>query len=142
MYCVTVLCCRQIYSSIVWNPASYLAATAAAKVYSHFPSVLFCGICPISCRFTWSWNPPRDIPMRGMTKQVSDPKSNTACTTALKKNPDTHGSDPSLMRILVILFHTSLASEKLLNTASQLSSAANITCPRYQKEVTISRVRP
>ena len=79
------------------------------------------------------------LPMRGVATQVSDTNSNTACTTALKKNPDTCGSAPSLLRILVILFHTSLACEKFLTTAGQLSSAAKITRPRYQEEVSISR---
>ena len=77
--------------------------------------------------------------MRGVTTQVSTSKINTASTMILKKNPDTRGSTPSLMRILVILFHTDLTRDKLLNTASQSSSTAKITCPRYQKEVTISR---
>ena len=44
--------------------------------------------------------------MQGETTQVSASESRTACTTDLEKNPDTRGSAPSLMRILVILFHT------------------------------------
>ena len=80
--------------------------------------------------------------MRGVTTQVYEPKINTACTTALKKNPGNCGSDPSLMSILVVLFHTALAQDKLLTTAGQLSSAADITRPRYQKEVTITRGSP
>ena len=80
--------------------------------------------------------------MRGLTSQVSDPKSNTACTTALKKNTDTRSSAPSLLRILVFFFHTSLAQDKFLTTAGQSSSDTKITRPRYQKEVTISRGCP
>ena len=76
--------------------------------------------------------------MRGVTTQVSEPKSNTACTTALKKNPDTCRSAPSLLMILVILLHTVLAHDKFLATSGQFLSAAEITRPRYQKEVTIS----
>ena len=45
--------------------------------------------------------------MRGVTAQVFKPKSNTSCTIALKKNMYTHGSAPSRLRILIILFHTS-----------------------------------
>ena len=80
--------------------------------------------------------------MQGVTNQVSDQKSNTACTTALKKNPDTRGSAPSLLSILITLFHTALAHENFPTTASQSSSAAEITNPRYRKEVTIYRGRP
>ena len=69
--------------------------------------------------------------MQGVTTQASKPKSNTACTTDLKKNPDTRGSAPSMMRILVILFHTALARDKFLTTVGQLLSAAEITRPSY-----------
>ena len=71
--------------------------------------------------------------MHGVNTQVSEPKINTACTTALKKNPDTRVSDPSLLRILAIFFHTFLARDKFLTTACQFSSADKITRPRYQK---------
>ena len=77
--------------------------------------------------------------MQEVTTQVSALKSNTACTTALKKNPDTRGSAPSLMRIFVILFHTALALEKFRTKAGQSLSAAKITHPRYNKEGTIYR---
>ena len=115
MYCATVFCHHRMYSCIVWNPASSLAA--AAEVYSRFLSVLCRGSRPISRRATWSWNPPRTLPMRGVATQVSEPKSNTACTTDLKKNPDTRGSAPYLLRIQVIIFHTALARDKFLTTA-------------------------
>ena len=71
--------------------------------------------------------------MQGVTTQVYNPKRNTTCTTALKKNPDTRGSAPYLLSIIIILFHTDLAQDKFLTTSSQLSSAADITCPRYLK---------
>ena len=45
------------------------------------------------------------------------------------------------MRIIVILFHTTFARKEFLTTAGQLLSAAEITHPRYQKEVTIYRGR-
>ena len=80
--------------------------------------------------------------MRGVTTHVSDPKSNTACTTALKKNLDTHGSAPFLLTIIVILFHIALTRDKFLTTSIQSSPAAKITLTSYQKGVTISRGRP
>ena len=40
MYCATVFCCCQMYSSIVLNPASSLAASA--NVYFHFPPGFRC----------------------------------------------------------------------------------------------------
>ena len=80
--------------------------------------------------------------MRGVTTQVLEPKRNTACTMDLKKNPDTCGSEPSMMRILVILFHNFHACDKFLTTNGQLLSVAEITRPKYQKEVTIPRGRP
>ena len=83
-----------------------------------------------------------DFPIQGVTNQVSDPKSSTACTTALKKNPDTRSANPSLLRIHVILLQTYLAREKFFTTAGHSSSASKITRPRYLKEVTISRGRP
>ena len=77
--------------------------------------------------------------MQGVTTHVSAPKSSTACTKILKKNADTCIFAPSQLRIIIILFHTAIAFEKFLTTAGQLSSIAEITFPRYQKEVTISR---
>ena len=66
------------------------------------------------------------LPMQGMTTQVSKTKSNTACTTALNQNPDTRGFFPSLLRVIVILFHTALAHYLLLITSGQSSPAAKI----------------
>ena len=83
MYCATMFCRRQIESSIVWNPASSFAA--AAEVYFDFPSGFRHGSLPVSRRTNWSWNPPRALPMQGVTTQISKPKSKTPCTTYLKK---------------------------------------------------------
>ena len=80
--------------------------------------------------------------MWGLTTHVSNQKSSTAWTTALKKKPETRGAAPSLLRMRVILLQTDLARDKFLTTSGQSSSAANITCPRYLKEVTISRESP
>ena len=129
-----------MYSSIVWNPASLLAFNA--EVYVHSPSGFLRRSLPASRIATWSWKPPRALTMQGLTTQVSDPKRNTACTTDLKKNPDTRVSAPYLLSIIVILFNTALSRDNLLTTAGQLSSADEINRPRYQKEVTISRGRP
>ena len=81
------------------------------------------------------------LPMRRVTTRVSELKSNNACTGVLKKNVDKCGSTLSLLRIIVILFNTSLARDKLLTTAGQFPSANKITCHKYWKEITISRGR-
>ena len=94
---------------------------------------------PVSRLETWAWKPPRALPTRGLTTQVFYLKSNTAYIMALKNNPDTCSSAPSLLRIIVIIFQTSLACDKFLTTAGQSSSDAEITHPRYQNEATISR---
>ena len=140
MYCATVFCRCLMYYSIIWNPASSFAVSA--KVYYHFLSVFCCRICLVSRCATWSWKPPRTLPMRGVTTQVSDPNSSTACTTDLRKNTDTRGSALYLLMILVIIFHTALSRDKFLTTAGQSSSASKITRPRHRKEVTISRGCP
>ena len=80
--------------------------------------------------------------MREITTHVFMPKSSTAYTTVLKKNTDTRSSAPSLLRIIFILFHTSLALDKFLTTDVQYLFAAKITLPRYRKEVPISRGSP
>ena len=64
MYCVTVFLRCQMYSSIVWNPASFL--DISAEVYVHFLSVLCRGSFHIIRITTWSWNsPPGTFPYRG-----------------------------------------------------------------------------
>ena len=51
MYCAIVLCRRLIYSSIVKNPASSLAA--AVEVYIHLPSDVLHGSRPVIRLSTW-----------------------------------------------------------------------------------------
>ena len=80
--------------------------------------------------------------MQGVTTQVSAPKSITYWTKDLKKNSDTCGATPSLLRIRIILCHTTRAIARFLTTTVQSSSATEITRPKYLKEVTISRGRP
>ena len=86
--------------------------------------------------------PPGPFPCGGVTTQVSNPESSTACTKALKKNPDTRGAAPSLLRMRGILLQTALSRDKLFTTTGQLLSSTEIARPRYPKEVTISRGRP
>ena len=117
IYCAAVFWRRLTYSSIVKNPAASL--TAAAKVYLHVLSVVLHGICPVSCLTIWVWNPPKVLPMRGVTTQVSAPKISTAWTTALKNNPDTQGVAPYLLRMREILLQTFFSRAKFLTTAGQ-----------------------
>ena len=77
--------------------------------------------------------------MRGVTTHVSASKISTNWNTDLKKNPYTRGVAPSLLWILVSLFHTAHSLSRFLNTAVQPLSDAEITCPNYLKEVTIFR---
>ena len=93
MYCATMFGCRLMYSSIIKNPASSRAV--AAEVYVHLPYGVLRGRRPVRCLATWDWNLPRALPMRGVNTQVSDMKSSTACTMALKKKPGNHGVNPS-----------------------------------------------
>ena len=86
--------------------------------------------------------PPQYPDHVGVTTHVSAPKSSTNWTTALKKNPDTRGAAPSLLRIFVNFCHTARAFVRFLNTVSQSSSLSEITRPKYFKEVTISRGGP
>ena len=78
-----------------------------------------------SVRASWSAvSPPGPKTPHGLsyavvTTQVSYPKSITACTTALKKKPDTRSATPSLLRIRIILLHTALAQENFLTTSGQ-----------------------
>ena len=55
--------------------------------------------------------------MRGVATQVSDPKRSTACTAALKKNPNTRGTAPSLLRMHTIVLQNALDRDKFLTTA-------------------------
>ena len=80
--------------------------------------------------------------MWGATSQVSNLKSSTTCITDIKNNPDTRRDAPSLLRMHTILLQISLARVKFITTSGQSLSASKINCPRYLKEVTISRWRP
>ena len=80
--------------------------------------------------------------MQGLTTHVSAPKSNTGWKTDLKKNADTRGLAPSLLRIFFVFLQTACAFVRFRITAGQSSSAANKTLPSYLKDRTISRVRP
>ena len=80
--------------------------------------------------------------MRGVTTQVSAPKSSTAYIMYLKKKPYTRGTASSLLRMCDILLQTFFAWSKFLTNAAQLSSVANISRPRYLKEIIIYRGRP
>ena len=137
MNCTAVFYLLRMYSSIALNPASYIAATAG--VYSHFLLVRLRRSLPVKLRATWSWNPPRTRTMQGVTTQVSAPKSSINWTTALKKNTDTRSTVPPMLRIIVNLRHTARAFVRFLNTAEKASPIADITCPKYLKEITISR---
>ena len=135
-----MLCRCLIYSSIVNNTASSLAA--AAEVYLHLPSDVLFEIYTVRHLSTWVWKPTRDLPMRGVTTQVSALKSSKAWTTALKKKPDTCGAAPSLLRMRGILLQNFLERAKLFITAGQSFSSAEITRPSYLKEVRIYRGSP
>ena len=71
-----------------------LLLAVATEVYLHFLYRILRGIRPVSRLTNWVWNPPRALPMHGVTTQVSDPKRSTVCTTDLKNNPDTRGAAP------------------------------------------------
>ena len=129
-----------MYVSIGSNLASTRAASS--KVQANSPSNALCGSCPVSRRASWYWKPPRNRPMRGATTHVSSLKNNTDCTTTLKKNLDTCGCAPSLLRIIIILLHTNRALVILRITAGQSLSATYTTLPRYFKDGIISRLRP
>ena len=59
----------------------------------------------------------------------------------LRKNPDTRGAPPSLLRMFVNLCHNTRTFARFLNTAGKSFSIAEITRPKYLKDVTISRGR-
>ena len=90
MNCATVFCLLRIYFSIASKTASYIAA--AAEMYSYFISFRIRDILPVNRRTTCSWNPPRTQLMRGITNQVSAPKSITDWTIDSKEKPDTRGA--------------------------------------------------
>ena len=51
MYCANVFYCYRMYSSIIWNPTSSLAA--ATKAYFNFPSGFCYRIRPVIRLVTW-----------------------------------------------------------------------------------------
>ena len=66
------------------------------------PYTLRISCLPVSRCANLCWNLIRDCSIWGFRTHVSSPKSNTACTTALKNNPKIFGSAPSRLRILII----------------------------------------
>ena len=64
------------------------------------------------------------FPCRGLTTQVSAPKSISAYITALKKKPDNQGVAPYLLSMRHIIFHTIFARAKFLTTSGQSLSVA------------------
>ena len=141
MNCANVFFLLQIYSSIASNTASLLAS--AAEVYSHLILVRLCRILPVNRITTWSLNPPRTGPWGGgVTTGVSLSKISTDCTMELKKKTDTLGAVTSILIIFVNLRHTARVLARLLTTAGQSLSSAEITIPKYLKEVTVSRGCP
>ena len=140
IYCATVFWSRLMYSSIVKNPASS-CDVSPRSISTSFP-VSYTGAVPSAVSPPGPEIPPGPCPCGGVTTQVSDLKSSTTFTTALKNNPDNHGAAPSLLRMLSILLQTDLSRDKLLTTAKKSSSAAVITRPKYLKEVTIFSGHP
>ena len=129
-----------MYVSIVSN--STFTLSASAEFYYHLVSSLRRRSLPVSRRTTRSWKTPSTRPMQGVTTQVSTPKSNTNCTTSLKKNTDIRGLAPFLLRILFVLLQTACAFVRFRVTAFQSPYAADSNFPRYFKDGNISRVRP
>ena len=69
--------------------------------------------------------------MRGVVTQVFDPIRSTACTTALKNIPETHGLAPSRPSILAIRAHLFCAFRRFPTNAGQSSFVTVKTHPRY-----------
>ena len=80
--------------------------------------------------------------MRGVNTQVCALKISTDWATDLNKNPDTRGAAPYFLIILVNLQHTACVLARFWTNAGQSLSATETTCPKYLKEVTISRGHP
>ena len=77
--------------------------------------------------------------MSGVITHVSDPNRRTACTTSLKKIPDTRGlltSCPSILYICAQLFR---AFQRFYTLIGQYLSAAIKIHPRYLNKVTVAR---
>ena len=73
--------------------------------------------------------------MQGVTTHVSDPKSSTACTTALKNIPNYLGFAPYLTKILDRHAHIFFDISRFPTTAGQLLSEAIIIRPKHLKYV-------
>ena len=76
--------------------------------------------------------------IRGVSTHFSGPNIRTACTTSLKKFPDTLLSAPSLLKTRDIHPQLFRAFAKFPTTAVQSSSPVVITRPRYLKVATVS----
>ena len=68
--------------------------------------------------------------MSGGITHISDPKRRTACTTTLKKVPDTHMFAPSCPKILIIQDHFFRSFQRFIATAGHPLSEAVIILPR------------
>ena len=108
--------------------------------YSHLPSDICRESRPVSRRSTWSWKPPSTRPIQRLTTHVYAPKRNTDWKTALKKNLNSRGLKPSLLRILAIILQTACAFVRFWITTGQTSYAADSTLPKYLKDMNISRM--
>ena len=84
----------------------------------------------------------RDRSTWGIRTHVSEPKSNTACTTAVKKCSNTFGYASYRLKILDIRTQIFLDFCKLSDTSSQFSPPAFNTLPRYLKDITVSNSSP
>ena len=73
--------------------------------------------------------------MWGFITHFSSPKSSTACTTALKKNPNTLGFAPSLTKILDRRAQLFLAFRRFPTTTRKLSSESDMIRLKYLKGV-------
>ena len=126
-----------MYVSVGSKPTSSLATPT--DVYSHFPSILFCGSHPVSYHVTWYWKNPRTCLIQEVTTHVSAPKSITNWMMDLKKNMDTRSLALSMLRILNILCQTAQDFVRFWITSGQSSSDADSTLPSYLKYGTILR---
>ena len=80
--------------------------------------------------------------MWGVRTHVSDPQSNTACTTALENTPYILGLYPSCPSILVSRAQLFRTFFKFPTTAGQFSSTTVNTRPNYSNKVNISSGLP
>ena len=88
------------------------------------------------------WKLSRARSILGISTHVYSPNSNTACTTALKKLPDTLAYAPFRHSIRDRRPQLFRVFYRLPATAGQSSSHAVITHPRYLKDDTVSSCFP